>query len=410
MSSPTQANLSLAASQNSDHEVRLLSLGDTFAGFKVLSGRNSHILDETQEIILAALLWGCIATTIVALIGGYVVSIGPSRRVDQIAATTRQIVSGRLDLRLPVSRRRDELDRLAADINAMLARIEVLMSSLKQVSTDIAHDLRTPLARLRQGLETVRRRPGDPAAYESAIDGAIAETDAIIATFNALLRISQIEAGARRARFASVDLSGLCETMGEIYSDVAGDMGHSLDTSIETGIGVDGDRELLTQMIANLVENAINHVPPPGRITLELTVETAGEPGNVTGDGPCEEPGGQRRPIILAIGDDGPGIPPAEREKVFRRLYRLDRSRTTPGSGLGLALVAAVAELHGARVEASRQPSRSPDAGSVRGRRGAIGRRQIPLTRAPRSPRAVTISRPSACGTGAPRRSAYGSV
>lgn len=309
-----------------------MSEGLILNGFRVMSGRNSHILDETQEIILASLFWGCVATTLLALIGGYIISIGPSRRVDEIAATTRRIVSGRLDLRLPVSRRRDELDRLAGDINAMLARIEILMSSLKQVSTDIAHDLRTPLARLRQRLDTVRRRTRDPKEYEEAIDGALEETDAIIGTFNALLRISQIEAGARKARFRPIDLGQICEKIVDVYAEVAADERHSLEAAAAPDLIVEGDAELLTQLIANLVENAINHVPEPGRISISLDRD------------------GDR--AILEVADDGPGIPRDEREKVFRRLYRLDRSRTTPGSGLGLALVAAIAELHGAGIEA----------------------------------------------------------
>ncbi len=326
------SNLQLAASQNLDGEVRLFSRGERLGGFRVLAGRNAHILDETQEIMLTALLWGSLATALLALVGGYIVSIGPSRRVDVIAATTRQIVSGRLDLRLPVSTRRDELDRLSTDINAMLARIEVLMQSLKQVSTDIAHDLRTPLARLRQGLETVRRKPQSSTAYEQAIDGAVDETDAIIETFNALLRISQIEAGARKARFLSVDVSVLMDKLVDIYSEVASDEGHRLEHAIESKIRIDGDPELLTQMAANLIENAINHIPEPGRITVLLRRTPQG--------------------AIFDVADDGPGIPGVEREKVFRRLYRLDRSRTTPGSGLGLSLVAAIAELHGAQIKA----------------------------------------------------------
>ena len=326
------ADLKLAASQNPDNEVRLLSLGETMGGYSVLSGRNAHILDETQEIILSALLWGCLATTLMALVGGYIVSIGPSRRVDEIAATTRQIVSGRLDLRLPVSGRRDELDRLAGDINGMLAKIEVLMSSLKQVSTDIAHDLRTPLARLRQRLESVRRQPRETAEYELAIDGAIEETDATIETFNALLRISQIEAGARKARFEPIDLSVLLEKLADVYTEVAADEGHRFDCAITPGIHVFGDGELLTQMVANVLENAINHCREPALIALSLCNE-----------GPS---------AVLAIADNGPGIPADEREKVFRRLYRLDRSRTTPGSGLGLSMVAAIADLHGAGIHA----------------------------------------------------------
>lgn len=326
------SDLKIAASRNSDGEVLLVSYGETLGPYKVLAARNSHVLDETQEIILAALLWGCLATTLLALIGGYIVSLGPTRRVDEIAATTSQIVGGRLDLRLPVSSRRDELDRLASDINGMLSRIEVLMESLKQVSTDIAHDLRTPLARLRQRLETVRRRPRAKEDYETAIDGAMEETDAIIETFNALLRIAQIEAGARRAKFEAVDLSRLAAKVYDFYVDVAADEGHALRSEIVSGIAVDGDEDLLTQVMANLIENAIKHAPAPGRIDLVLRA-------------------GSLAPI-LEVGDDGPGVPEDERDKIFRRLYRLDRSRTTPGSGLGLALVAAIVDLHRARIEA----------------------------------------------------------
>lgn len=206
------------------------------------------------------------------------------------------------------------------------------MSSLKQVSTDIAHDLRTPLARLRQRLESVRRHPREVSEYEDAIDCAMQDTDAIIETFNALLRISQIEAGARKARFAPVDLSALLERLLDVYAEVAAEEGHRIETEIETGVEIVGDGELLTQMVANLIENAINHCPSPAQIVISLKAD--------------------ERSAVLRISDDGPGIPAKERQKVFRRLYRLDRSRTSPGSGLGLSMVAAIAELHGAHIEA----------------------------------------------------------
>ena len=329
---PINADLPMAASQNKDGEVQFYSYGETIEGNKVFAARNSHILDETQEIILSSLLWGCLATTLLALIGGYIVSNGPTRRVDDIARTTRRIVAGHLHLRLPVSTRKDELDRLATDINGMLAQIEILMQSLKQVSTDIAHDLRTPLTRLRQGLDTVRREPQTDKNYEDAIEDAIAQTDAIIETFNALLRIAQIEAGARRARFKRTDLSALAEKLYDFYLDVAADEGHSLNADIAAEIAVDGDADLLSQLIANLIENAINHTPAPSDVTISL-YQSEDE-------------------TILAVGDNGPGVPEDERARIFRRLYRLDRSRTTPGSGLGLALVAAIVDLHGARIEA----------------------------------------------------------
>lgn len=303
-----------------------ISLGD----YRVLAARRSDILEVIRSILLSAILSGCVVTVALALVGGIVVGLGPSRRVDAIAATTRSIVEGRLDLRLPVSGRGDELDRLATDINAMLARIETLVESLRQVSADIAHDLRTPLARLRQGLEGIGRTR-DKAGLERAVEAAVAETDAIIETFNALLRIAQIDAGARKARFRPIDLSELCERVADAYGEVAVDAGHDLSTAIDRRLAITGDADLLTQLLANLVENAITHVPAPGRIRLAARREAGG--------------------ALLEVADNGPGVPEAERTRIFRRLYRLDRSRSTPGHGLGLALVASIAELHGARID-----------------------------------------------------------
>ena len=325
-------DLKRAASRSTDGEVLLLGLGERIGPFDVMIGRNSHVLDETQEIILSAMLWGALVTTLLALVGGFLVSIGPTRRVDEVAATTRRIVEGRLDLRLPVSSKRDELDRLATDINTMLARIETLLSSLRQVSADIAHDLRTPLARLRQRLEVVRRQPRSPDEYETAIDAAIEESDAAIETFNALLRIAQIETGTRKSRFRRLDMAFVVRKTCDIYGEVAADEGHELVwKEIEAG-EMEGDEELLTQALANLLENAIRHVPAPARIAVSLskTVDR----------------------LRLDVADDGLGVPESERERIFQRLYRFDQSRTTPGSGLGLSLVAAIAELHGGTVEA----------------------------------------------------------
>lgn len=322
-----------AAAKNSDREVRLFALGETLGPFHVLAARNSHVLDETQEIILAGLLWGSLVTSLLALGGGYVVSIGPTRRVDAIAAAMRIVSDGRFDKRLPVSGRRDELDRLSSDINGMLSRIEVLMSSLKQVSTDIAHDLRTPLARMRQRLEGAQRDAASPIDLREAIDSAVVETDSIIETFNALLRIAQIEAGARKAKFRRIDLSQLLSEIHDVFETVAEESGHRLELAVSPGQVIEGDRDLLQQLFANLVENAITHVPAPAAIRLAAH---------------AAEPSG----VVVEVSDDGPGVPAEERERIFRRLYRLDRSRTTPGNGLGLALAAAIVELHGGTIEA----------------------------------------------------------
>ena len=320
-----------AAGLNSDHEVRLFGSGTLLGGHRVMAARNSHILDETQEIILGALLWGCIISVVLTLAGGFVVSIGPTRRVDAIATTMRAIAAGGFDLRLPIAGKRDELDRLSSDINAMLAKIDVLMSSLRQVSTDIAHDLRTPLARLRQTLETAQRAEAKAALRETTLDNAVAEVDSIIETFNALLRIAQIEAGARKAKFRKIDLSALMAQLFEVFDSVAEATGHHMELDVPAGLAIFGDRDLLQQLFANLIENAITHAPAPALIRLRARTE-----------------GGS---IVAGVSDDGPGVPEDERERISRRLYRLDRSRTTPGNGLGLALVAAIVELHEARID-----------------------------------------------------------
>ena len=319
---------------NSDNELRLLGIGETLNdGLRLMAARDAHALDETQEIIVAGLLWGGVVTSFLALAGGYVLSLGPTRRVDAIAESLRTILTGRFDVRLPRTGKRDEIDRMAGDINAMLDRIEVLVASLKQVSTDIAHDLRTPLSRLRQKLERTRRQSRSVEEYEATLDQAIGETDTIIETFNALLRIAQIEAGARREKFADLDLSALLNELFELFGSVAEDAGHVMTARVEPGLHALGDRDLLMQLFTNLIENAITHVPAPGRI--ELTA--------APGDG---------SEVVVTVADDGPGVPQSERERIFRRLYRLDASRTTPGSGLGLSMAEAIADLHAARIEA----------------------------------------------------------
>ena len=209
--------------------------------------------------------------------------------------------------------------------------IQHLTEGLRQVSSDIAHDLRTPLSRLRQVLEAASRADTSPIELRAAVEQAIAQTDAILETFGALLRIAQIEAGAGRSGFACFDLSALLRSLVETYEPVAEDAGHRLEARIEDGINIRGDRELLTQMLANLIENSLRHTPSGTR--LEATLERA------AGD------------VRAVLADNGPGIPEAAREKVFRRFFRLEASRSSPGSGLGLSLVAAVASLHAVGIE-----------------------------------------------------------
>jgi signal transduction histidine kinase len=213
----------------------------------------------------------------------------------------------------------------------MLDRIQNLMLDLQQVSSDIAHDLRTPLTRLRQRLELARRREQTVKGLHDALDDAIGNSDAILETFGALLRIAQIEAGTRRARFASVALSELLSGLIETYQPVAEEKGQSLQGQIAPGLLVHGDRELLTQLFSNLIENAIGH----SQDGAEITVAAAASRGAV----------------LVSVGDNGPGIPAALRSKVLQRFYRLEASRTTPGNGLGLSMVAAIATLHDATLD-----------------------------------------------------------
>jgi signal transduction histidine kinase len=217
----------------------------------------------------------------------------------------------------------------------MLDRIQMLMEGLRQMSNDIAHDLRTPLTRLRQHLEGAQSKAETAAEYGDIVGRAIKETDDILHTFGALMRIAQIEAGTRRSAFTEVDFSNVLCTIVDAYAAVAEDAHHALTNQIPKSVLVRGDRQLLTQMMANLVENALRHTPEGTRV--EITLE----------DGPTAP--------ICVVADNGPGIPEEERDKVFRRFYRMDRSRSTAGSGLGLSLVAAIAELHRIVVEVGDQ-------------------------------------------------------
>jgi signal transduction histidine kinase len=280
--------------------------------------------------------WGAGATLVLAGIGGGIMVSRVMRRVELINRASERIMAGDLTGRLPVSRpaRGDEFDRLANNLNRMLERIEELVEGLRQVSTDIAHDLRTPLARLRRNLEALRADAGDEVnlAHLAAIDGAVGQADDLLATFAALLRIAQIESRAARFTFTTVDLSAIADAVLEVYRPAAEEKRQELEGHIAASVYVTGDRLLLTQMVANIAENAIRHTPEGASIEITLQPEP-------------------KHGASLTISDNGPGIPKSERGKVFRRFYRLDSSRGSPGNGLGLSLVAAIAELHGVSVQ-----------------------------------------------------------
>jgi signal transduction histidine kinase len=295
-------------------------------GVRLAVGDDLGPIEEIQQAFLKALGWGVLAFLVLSLAGGLLLSIAFLRRVDAITRTAEAIIGGELHSRIPLRGTNDNFDRLSATLNRMLDQIQDLMESLSQVSSDIAHALRTPLSRLRQKLEIVKTQVGLNPKIETAVDAAIGEADTILDTFSALLRIAQIEAGTRHAGFRQVNLSTTFETVADAYSAAAEEQDKGLSTKIEPDLWCWGDRDLLTEMLANLLDNAIRHTP--AGTNIEMTLANGGAE------------------LVATIVDDGPGVPPEERERIFRRFYRLERSSAQPGNGLGLSLVAAVADLH----------------------------------------------------------------
>ncbi len=296
-------------------------------GLRLLIGDDLERVEALDSAVLQGFAWAFAGVVILGVAGGFALSRGVGRRLAAISGTAEAIIDGDFASRVPVRGDSDDLDRLSLTVNRMLDRISTLMESLRQVSSDVAHDLRTPLTRLRQKLETSLR---DPTARDAVIESALLDLDAILDTFAALLRIAQIEGGARRAAFRPTDLTAVARTVVEAFAPSAEDATQTLALEAEGPAIIDGDPELLTQMLVNLVENALRHTGQGAAIRVRID---AGPEG-----------------VVLAVIDNGPGVPDPERDKLFDRFYRLERSRSTPGSGLGLALVAAVTRLHGAEI------------------------------------------------------------
>ena len=317
---------------------RLTGFGLTLSdGSFVLVAQDASRLVDMQRAIGRAFASAGALTLLLAIAGGVVLGGGFLRRIDTIGRTSRAIMEGDLSARIPVRGTNDEIDQLVLGLNAMLERIQHLMEGMRQVTNDIAHDLRTPLGRLRQRLEDAREHAASTADYAVATEAAIAEADTLLDIFSALLRIAQLESGAQKSAFAEVDLSALVRGVAEAYQPASEDSGHRLEIAVEDGLSLNGDRQLLAQMISNLVENALHHTPAGTVVSIAARKTRTG--------------------FELQVADTGPGIPEAEREKVFDRFYRLDRSRATAGSGLGLALVKAIATLHGLALRLEdRQP------------------------------------------------------
>jgi len=306
--------------------VPVLTLGAWLAqGATLFVGRDLSAVAALETRLIGAAGWVGLGAVLIGLAGGLLIGRGVARRTAAMDRALAAVAAGDLARRLPVTGRGDEFDRLSARINAMLDRLAEVMDALRSVTDDIAHDLRTPLTRLRQRLEEVTRTASGEALASAR--AAEAECAAILDLFAALLRIAQVEAGAQRSAFARLDLSSVLDSVAEVYAPAAEERGQTLTAEIAPGIEAFGDRSLITQLFANLVENAVRHGRAGGQVRIALA--RAGEGAEAV------------------IADDGPGIPEAERERVFRRFHRLDAARATPGSGLGLALVRAVAGLHG---------------------------------------------------------------
>ena len=296
----------------------------------VIAGSDNRSVVELSELMIGRfLVIGVPAILLVLLIGG-IGGLLYLRRIDKLGAMAELALEEESTLVIASSDNGDEFDRLATRLNRMLNRTRVLMDGMRQVSNDVAHDLRTPLTRMRQRLEVCLERHDDEPHLREGMQQSIVEIDHLLSIFRAILRIASVESRHRRSGFETVALSTVFETIAETYRPVAEDLGQYFDATIQPDLQVHGDRALLTQVLANLIENALHHTPAGSRIQLDLLVMPNG--------------------IVGRVRDSGHGIPAEARSRVLRRFVRLDSSRATPGSGLGLALVAAVADLHDIRL------------------------------------------------------------
>jgi signal transduction histidine kinase len=327
-----------------DHRA-LVRVTELSGGFRLLIGRDLEERRRLLGIVAKAAQWSILIVVVLGLGGGIFVARRVLRRIDAMTGTTQRIMAGDLSGRLPVGRSGDELDRLAENLNAMLERIEALMMGLKEVSDNIAHDLKTPLTRLRNRAEEALAKSGSETEYRMALERTIEESDGLIRTFNALLMIARAESGQARGNMDDFDAADVANGIHELYEPLAEDDGMTLRVKTVPA-PLHGNRELISQALANLVENAIKYGKPipaaqplgadavAGRDNREILIE-------------ARRDGDQ---VLLSVTDRGPGIPQADRRHAVERFVRLEASRTQPGSGLGLSLASAVATLHGGEL------------------------------------------------------------
>tara|TARA_R110002072_G_scaffold43877_5_gene123205 strand:- start:616 stop:2169 length:1554 start_codon:yes stop_codon:yes gene_type:complete len=304
-------------------------------GFRILVGRDMAVSDAFRSNLIEALTWALAATLLFGLSGSYLISRGLLRRVDAVSNTTRRIMDGDLSHRVPLAGRNDEFDRLSVNLNHMLSRIEALMNGMRLATDSLAHDLRSPLTRLKGRIElALSKKDENIEELRQALEQANADIDQIQTTFNDLIAIAKAEAGLRQEEMQPLDLRALMEDLAELYEPVAEEQGRRLQLSTfsrsrDDAIFVPAQRQLLSQAIANLFDNALKH----GRGDISCAIRQRADK------------------VILEIADQGDGIPEESRQQVLTRFVRLDQSRSLPGSGLGLALVAAVAQMHHCQLE-----------------------------------------------------------
>ena len=337
----------------------VVSVYEIFGGYRLLVGRDVGEREIFRQVVEQAFIVSAILMILLALLAWIFVSRKVLKRIDMIAEASRHIMAGQLDERLPVTQAGDEFDRLSESLNIMLARIESLMHGLKEVSDNIAHDLKTPLTRLRNRVEvTLASDDANSDSYKAALEQTLDESEALIRTFDALLRIARVEAKSTQIEKGPLDIGAIAADMAELYEPVADDEGAVLTWDAGPGFEIDGNRELISQAVANLIDNALKYAVHHAvdrrkldahhndALPAEAQIHVA-----IARKGPMNDAEiHATRPIILTVTDNGPGIAKEDRARVLQRFVRLDKSRNQPGSGLGLSLVNAVATLHDATI------------------------------------------------------------
>ena len=331
--------------QDNAYHRALVNVTQLSGGFRLLIGRDLEERRRLFGIVAKASQWSIFVVVILGIGGGIFVARRVLQRIDAMTGTAQRIMAGDLSGRLPVGRSGDELDRLASNLNAMLERIEALMMGLKEVSDNIAHDLKTPLTRLRNRAEEALAKSGCEADYRAALERTIEESDGLIRTFNALLMIARAESGQARGNMDDFDAAEVAEGIHELYEPLAEDGGMTLRLKIAPA-PLHGNRELISQALANLVENAIKYGEP----AEPKPAEPKGSVVSLDAKQIVIEARREGDQVLLSVTDRGPGIPEGERKHAMERFVRLDSSRSQPGSGLGLSLASAVATLHGGEL------------------------------------------------------------